>query len=88
MICVRVANGMVGRYSTHSWGTAIDIRIAGQTDRIGDGRMFAGLAALGPYFEREGFYWGARRGGVGEESSHFEVSAQLLQQWASSGQLR
>ncbi|KAK1868435.1 hypothetical protein I4F81_010922 [Pyropia yezoensis] len=72
-------------YSNHSWGTAIDIQVAGRTDAMGDDAVYAGLAALYPHFEAEGWYWGA--GFRREDAMHFEVSDERVREWAAAGLL-
>jgi hypothetical protein len=83
MLCVRKIRGG-SSFSNHSWGTAIDIKINGQLDALGDGKTQIGLKELYPYFHREGFYWG---GGYStrEDSMHFEASEELVNQWKTQG---
>ena len=85
MICVRRVRGSMNTFSNHSWGTAIDLSIAGEIDIMGDGRCFAGLALLAPLFNEEGFYWGAASSM--EDSMHFEASEELLREWRDKGVL-
>jgi hypothetical protein len=82
MLCVRQVRGGSG-FSNHSWGTAIDIRINGQLDEVGDGKTQLGLRELYPYFHNEGFYWGAAYSGDREDSMHFEASEQQVAKWTS-----
>jgi hypothetical protein len=84
MLCVRKVRGG-SDFSNHSWGSAIDIKINGKLDSRGDNKTQLGLTELYPYFEAENFYWGAAF--PTEDSMHFEVSRQLMDEWKSSGEL-
>lgn len=84
MACCRYTAGTTA-YSTHSWGSAIDLQIGStQADLNKDGYTYRGLVELYPYFEAEGFYWGAGFS-TNEDPVHFEVSEQKLQQWNNAG---
>lgn len=85
MLCVRQIRGSSG-FSNHSWGSAIDIRIGGETDVVGDGLVQQGLLELAPYFNAEKFYSGALYSGDREDSMHFEASEELVAEWASGGE--
>ena len=80
MLCVRKVRGGTN-FSNHSWGTALDIKINGKLDAVGDSKTQVGLNELAPYFQREGFYWGAGFSRAREDSMHFEASEQLVQRW-------
>lgn len=82
MLCVRQVRGSSG-FSNHAWGSAIDIRIGDKTDVVGDGLVQQGLLELAPYFNAEGFYWGAAYAGEREDSMHFEASEELVAEWTS-----
>ena len=69
-----------GTISNHSWGTAIDINIGDDPDFETDGKTDRGLVELAPYFEKEGFYWGAGFD-TNEDPMHFEASKELLERW-------
>jgi D-alanyl-D-alanine carboxypeptidase len=84
MLCVRKVRGG-SDFSNHSWGTAIDIKINKKLDTRGDRQTQVGLSELYPYFQAEKFYWGAAFGT--EDSMHFEVSQQLLEEWKASGEI-
>jgi cell division septum initiation protein DivIVA len=82
-LCVRQIRGTVGRTSTHSFGLAVDLNIDGRLDTLGDGKTQLGLTILADFFREEGWVWGA--GFSREDSMHFEVSRQMLEQWRKDG---
>ncbi|MFP7675239.1 M15 family metallopeptidase [Marivita sp. S0852] len=84
-LCVRAIRGTTNRASTHSYGLAVDLNIDGKLDTLGDGKTQLGLTILADFFKEEGWVWGAswRR----EDSMHFEVSRQKLEQWVRDGVL-
>lgn len=82
MLCVRKVRGG-STFSNHSWGTAIDIKIGGKLDALGDGYCYRGLLELEPFFRAEGFFWGAWFSR--EDAMHFEASDQLVLRWKSDG---
>lgn len=82
-LCVRQIRGTVGRTSTHSFGLAVDLNIDGQLDTLGDGKTQLGLTILADFFHEEGWVWGAAFSR--EDSMHFEVSRQKLEQWRKDG---
>lgn len=87
MLCcrrVKLPGGVLGaNLSNHSWGIAVDLKIAGVLDKQGDGLAQRGLLILSSYFNAAGWYWGAAF--PKEDSMHFEVSAKLLTQWRNEG---
>jgi hypothetical protein len=90
MLCCRYIRGSTTKLSNHSWGTAIDLTIAGKLDRRGDGRVQAGLVALAPIFNEAGWYWGAEfgartRSARWEDAMHFEVAEETLRRWEREG---
>ncbi|GAB0490424.1 hypothetical protein MMPV_001661 [Pyropia vietnamensis] len=85
MTCCRLVRGSSTSHSNHSWGTAVDIQLSGKTDVLGDGSVYAGLITLYPYFEAEGWFWGA--GFSREDGMHFEVSDQKMREWSKAGKL-
>ncbi len=91
MLCcrrVRTTDGSISpNFSNHSWGTAVDIKIDGQLDPRNDGQALRGLLMLHPFFNREGFFWGAGFGGTSEDSMHFEASDELVRDWQQQGLL-
>ena len=84
-LCVRLIRGSTNRASTHSYGLAVDLNIDGQLDTLGDGRTQLGLTILADFFKEEGWVWGASWSR--EDSMHFEVSRQKLEQWIEDGVL-
>ena len=69
----------------HSFGLSLDLNIDGVTDTLGDDRTQLGLILLSEFFQREGWYWGAGFGR--EDSMHFEVSREKVEQWRRLGLL-
>ena len=84
-LCVRQIRGTIGRTSTHSFGLAVDLNIDGRLDTLGDGKTQLGLTILADFFREEGWVWGA--GFSREDSMHFEVSKQMLEQWRAEGKI-
>lgn len=82
-LCVRQIRGTKGRTSTHSFGLAVDLNIDGKLDTLGDGKTQLGLTILADFFHAEGWVWGAAFSR--EDSMHFEVSRQMLEQWRKDG---
>jgi hypothetical protein len=84
-LCVRRIRGSADRVSTHAFGLAVDLNIDGFLDTLGDGRTQLGLTILADFFNEEGWVWGAAFGR--EDSMHFEVSRQKLDEWLGDGTL-
>ncbi|OSQ51938.1 M15 family metallopeptidase [Marivita geojedonensis] len=84
-LCVRQIRGTRGRASTHAFGLAVDLNIDGVLDTLGDGKTQLGLTILADFFRTEGWVWGASWGR--EDSMHFEVSRQKLDEWINAGAL-
>jgi len=84
-LCVRQIRGTRGRTSTHSFGLAVDLNIDGKLDTLGDGKTQLGLTILADFFRTEGWVWGASFSR--EDSMHFEVSRQQLEQWRAEGKI-
>lgn len=85
MFCARLVRGSSHSISNHSWATAIDLLIEGNLDARGDGMVYKGLVDIAPFFNTEGWFWGA--GFRTEDAMHFEVSDQKMRQWATTGKL-
>lgn len=71
--------------SNHSWGLAVDIKLAGALDRQGDDKCFRGLLILSRYFNAAGWYWGVSF--PTEDAMHFEVAETTLRRWKKDGLL-
>lgn len=84
-LCVRRIRGTQSATSSHSYGLAIDLNIDGKLDTLGDGKTQLGLTILADFFKAEGWIWGA--GFSREDSMHFEVSRQTLEQWRAEGRI-
>lgn len=84
-LCVRRIRGSVSSVSTHSFGLAVDINIDGVLDTLGDGRTQLGLTILSDFFNAEGWVWGAAYSR--EDSMHFEVSREKVEEWVAAGNL-
>jgi hypothetical protein len=84
-LCARLIRGSSTGISNHSWGTAIDLTLAGELDGFGDGGTQLGLVILAEYFNDEGWFWGATYGR--EDSMHFEIGEEVLRAWVAEGLL-
>jgi hypothetical protein len=82
MLCCRYQRGSTKAISNHSWGTAIDLTIAGVLDIRGDGKVQYGLTLIAPIFNRHGWYWGAAF--HVEDGMHFEAGRALVERWSAS----
>ncbi|KPF79639.1 hypothetical protein IP88_01770 [alpha proteobacterium AAP81b] len=88
MLCCRFRkiNGKaVAPPSSHSWGTAIDLKISNVLDRQGDNMTLRGLALLAKFFNAHGWIWGVSF--PTEDAMHFEVSREKLKQFRDAGLL-
>jgi hypothetical protein len=79
MLCCRAVRGSTTNWSNHSWGSAIDLKIDGQLDAMGDGYTQLGLLMCSKFFNAQGWYWGA--GFSREDAMHFEASEELIRKW-------
>ena len=84
-LCVRFIRGSTTAVSNHSFGTAVDLNIDGILDTLGDGRTQLGLTIMSDFFNAEGWVWGAAYGR--EDSMHFEVSREKLEEWIKAGKI-
>lgn len=82
-LCVRFIRGSTTAASAHAYGLAVDINIDGKLDNFADGKTQLGLILMADFFKEEGWIWGAGFGR--EDSMHFEVSRETLQQWRDQG---
>jgi len=71
--------------SNHSWGLAVDIKLAGALDLQGDDKCYRGLLILSRYFNAAGWYWGVSF--PTEDAMHFEVAETTLRRWKKEGLL-
>lgn len=84
MLCCRLVRGTkTGAISNHSWGTAIDIKINDELDRRGDDKVLHGLVELAPFFNQQGWFWGAGFGT--EDGMHFEVGDERIREFHKAG---
>lgn len=84
-LCVRRIRGTIDRTSSHSFGLAVDLTIAGRLDGFADGKTQLGLTMIQDIFRAEGWAWGAGFGR--EDSMHFEVSRKTLEAWRAEGRI-
>lgn len=84
-LCVRLIRGSASSISTHSFGLSLDLNIDGKLDTLGDGKTQLGLTILADFFRNDGWYWGA--GFSREDSMHFEVGRDLVEQWIAEGRI-
>lgn len=84
MLCCRKQRGS-NKISSHSWGTAIDLKLDGKLDVRGNRKVHYGLSLIAPIFNRHGWFWGAAF--RTEDAMHFEVGKAKLDQWKNSGLL-
>jgi hypothetical protein len=84
-LCVRLIRGSVSSASAHAYGLAVDLNIDGQLDNFADGKTQLGLILLADFFKKEGWIWGA--GFSREDSMHFEVSREKIEEWRRLGLL-
>lgn len=79
MLCCRLQRNSFTKISSHSWGTAIDLKLEGKLDVRGNNKVHYGLTLIAPIFNRNGWVWGAAF--RTEDAMHFEVSREKLLQW-------
>ncbi len=84
-LCVRFIRGSTTAVSNHSFGTAVDLNVDGVLDTLGDGRTQLGLTIMADFFNAEGWVWGAAYGR--EDSMHFEVSEEKINEWITAGKI-
>lgn len=84
-LCVRFVRGSTTSASSHSFGLSLDLNIDGILDTLGDGRTQLGLTILSDFFNADGWVWGAAYGR--EDSMHFEVSKETIEQWIAVGNI-
>lgn len=84
-LCARYVRGSTRAISSHSWGAAVDLTIAGVLDGFADQETQFALILVAEAFNDEGWFWGAGYGR--EDSMHFEVGEALVTQWVEAGLL-
>jgi len=87
-LCVRYARGSSNRLSPHAFGTAVDLRLDGMIFPIGVApptEIARRIARVAEYFERAGWVWGGRL--ALNDPMHFEVGADLFENWVREGKL-
>lgn len=84
-LCVRLIRGSTASASAHAYGLAVDINVDGVLDNFADGKTQLGLILMADYFGEEGWIWGA--GFSREDSMHFEVSREKIEEWRDLGLL-
>ncbi len=84
-LCVRRIRGATSSASAHAYGLAVDLNIDGVLDTLGDGKTQLGLTILADFFREEGWVWGAAWGR--EDSMHFEVSRNKIEEWLEAGMI-
>lgn len=84
-LCVRLVRGSSSSVSNHAFGLAVDLNIDSHLDTLGDGYTQLGLTILADFFREAGWIWGAAFGR--EDSMHFEVSRELLEEWRAEGRI-
>jgi murein L,D-transpeptidase YcbB/YkuD len=82
MLCVRRIAGSVNT-SNHAWGTAVDLRVDGVLNIVGNDMALPELLEIAPVFHRHRWFWGAEF--PHEDSMHFEISLEKMQQWQNEG---
>ena len=82
MLNCRLVRGSKTQVSRHAYGAAIDLKVNGVLDAMGDEYTQVGLLAVYKFFHNEGWYWGA--GFSREDSMHFEVSEEKFREWFSA----
>ena len=78
VLCVRHRRHNPSRYSNHSWGTAIDLYFGSRVVPMGRPVTHRGVLELFPYFNRNGWYWGAEFSGDSVDSMHFEIAEETI----------
>ena len=80
--CIRNIRGG-NQFSSHAWGTAIDITIGNVLTPLGSTTCQMGLTLIVPIFNKHQWFWG---GGYNsrKDCMHFEVSEQLMNYWKTA----
>ena len=79
MLCVRAKRHNPNSFSNHSWGTAIDLYFGAGVIPQGDRHCHQGCLQLAPFFNQQGWYWGAGFSGASVDSMHFELAKETIE---------
>jgi hypothetical protein len=86
MLCCRLQRNSASKISSHSWGTAVDLKLDGKLDVRGNNKVHYGLTLIYSIFNQNGWFWGASF--RTEDAMHFEVSKEKIKQWQTAGLLK
>jgi hypothetical protein len=78
MMCVRHRRSNPGKFSNHSWGTAIDLYFGTGVVPQGERLAQKGMVLIFPFFNRYGWYWGAEFSGDSVDTMHFELAEETI----------
>lgn len=84
-LCCRRVRGTTSTLSNHGLGLAIDITINHILDDRGDNEVLQGLLVLYSVLKKYRIWWGTEF--TTEDAMHFEVSAELIDEWIADGKL-
>jgi hypothetical protein len=82
MLCVRHKRMNSDSFSNHSWGTAIDLFFGSAAVPQGKPLTHRGCLQLAPFFNKEGWMWGAGFTGKSVDSMHFELAEETIRKLA------
>ena len=85
VLCVRSRRGNASHFSNHSWGTAIDVFFGSGVVPQGSHQTHRGVFDMFPFFNKNGWYWGAEFSGDSVDSMHFEVAEETILKWQNEG---
>jgi len=83
-LCCRLVRKSDFFFSNHSWGTAIDLKIAGILSPQGSGLIPQGLLTIYPLFYKRKIYWAQGYKKL-TDPMHFEASNELINEWDLKG---
>ena len=84
VLCVRSRRTNPSKFSNHSWGSAIDIYFGSGVVEQGTPLTHRGVYLLFPFFNANGWYWGAEFSGDSVDSMHFELAEETVSKLAIS----
>eukprot|EP00003_Mantamonas_plastica_P008113 TRINITY_DN17018_c0_g1_i1.p1 TRINITY_DN17018_c0_g1~~TRINITY_DN17018_c0_g1_i1.p1 ORF type:complete len:416 (+),score=113.30 TRINITY_DN17018_c0_g1_i1:80-1327(+) len=85
MLCCRAVRGSRSSYSNHSWGTAVDFKVAGVLDPRKDAKAQHALNLMAPIMHKHGFFWGGHYSARYEDAMHWEVANETILKWQREG---